>query len=85
MAALKVFAKTCLLLRAGITLFLGKGLHLTRLCLRSWKKCFPMSKQLQFNPPFQSKFPKEKFDGIYKLTGKPILICDFAVRFKDGK
>ena len=35
-------------------------------------------------PPFWSPFPKEKLDEIYKLTGKPILLCDFAIRFKDG-
>ena len=35
-------------------------------------------------PPFHGKFPKEKFDEIHRLTGKPILICDFAIRFKDG-
>ncbi len=29
-------------------------------------------------------FPKEKLDEIHKLTGKPILLCDFAIRFKDG-
>ena len=28
--------------------------------------------------------PKEKLDEIHKLTGKPILLCDFAIRFKDG-
>ena len=26
----------------------------------------------------------EEFDEIYKLANKPILICDFAIRFKDG-
>ena len=35
-------------------------------------------------PPFHGKFPKEKFDEIHRLTQKPILICDFAIRFKDG-
>ena len=49
------------------------------------KEMLPYVDAITIQPPFQSKFPKEKFDGIYKLTGKPILICDFAVRFKDGK
>ena len=49
------------------------------------KEMLPYVDAIAIQPPFQSKFPKEKFDGIYKLTGKPILICHFAVRFKDGK
>ena len=49
------------------------------------EEMLPYVDAIAIQPPFQSKFPKEKFDEIYKLTGKPILICDFAVRFKDGK
>lgn len=39
---------------------------------------------IAIQPPFWGPFPKQKLDEIYKLTGKPILLCDFAIRFKDG-
>lgn len=37
---------------------------------------------IAIQPPFWAPFPKEKLDEIHKLTGKPILLCDFAIRFK---
>ena len=39
---------------------------------------------IAIQPPFQSNFPKEKLDEIHKMSGKPILLCDFAVRFLDS-
>jgi hypothetical protein len=44
----------------------------------------PYVDAIAIQPPFQSNFPKEKLDEIHKLSGKPILLCDFAVRFLDG-
>ena len=44
----------------------------------------PWVDAIAIQPPFQAGFPKAKYDGIHELTGKPILICDFAIRFKDG-
>ena len=39
---------------------------------------------IAIQPPFWGTFPKKRLDDIYKRTGKPILLCDFAIRFKDG-
>ena len=44
----------------------------------------PWVDAIAIQPPFQAGFPKAKYDEIHELTGKPILICDFAIRFKDG-
>lgn len=36
-------------------------------------------------PPYEGGFPKAQYDNLYRMGGnKPILICDFAIRFKDG-
>ena len=48
------------------------------------KEMLPYVDAIAIQPPFQGQFPKRKFDEIHKITGKPILLCDFAVRFKDG-
>ena len=47
------------------------------------EEMLPYVDAIAIQPPFQSTFPKEDFDKIYQLTQKPILICDFAIRFKD--
>tara|TARA_B100002019_G_scaffold291578_1_gene312143 strand:- start:1422 stop:2567 length:1146 start_codon:yes stop_codon:yes gene_type:complete len=47
------------------------------------EEMLPYVDAIAIQPPFQSKFPQKDFDEIYKLTQKPILICDFAIRFKD--
>ena len=44
----------------------------------------PWVDAIAIQPPFQPGFPKAKYEEIHELTGKPILICDFAIRFKDG-
>jgi hypothetical protein len=48
------------------------------------EEMLPYVDGIAIQPPFWGTFPKEKFDEIYQLTGKPILLCDFAIRFKDG-
>ena len=48
------------------------------------EEMLPYVDGIAIQPPFQSGFPKEQFDEIYKQTGKPMILCDFAVRFKDG-
>lgn len=48
------------------------------------REMLPYVDAIAIQPPFQSPFPKAKLDEIYRFTGKPILICDFAVRFRDG-
>ncbi|MEM8669379.1 MAG: beta-agarase [Planctomycetota bacterium] len=44
----------------------------------------PWVDAIAIQPPFQPGFPKAKYQEIHEMTGKPILICDFAIRFKDG-
>lgn len=48
------------------------------------KEMLPWIDAIAFQPHFWNTFPKKKFDDIYELSGKPILLCDFAIRFKDG-
>ena len=56
----------------------------TPLIRLSSRRCFHMLTESPFNPPFRGPFPKEKLDKIHQFVGKPILLCDFAIRFKDG-
>lgn len=48
------------------------------------KEMLPWVDAIAFQPHFWGPFPKKEFDDIYEIAGKPILICDFAIRFKDG-
>jgi hypothetical protein len=66
-------------------LVFGEGFAFNTLVPEFLEEMLPYVDAIAIQPPFQSKFPKEKFDEIYKLTRKSILICDFAVRFKDEK
>ena len=47
------------------------------------KEMLPYIDALAFQPNFQAGFPKKKFDDLFELTGKPIILCDFAIRFKE--
>jgi len=49
------------------------------------KEMLPYVDAIAIQPPFHGEFPKKKFDEIHRLSQKPILICDFAIRFKDGE
>ena len=48
------------------------------------KEMLPWIDAIAFQPHFWNTFPKKEFDRMYELSGKPILLCDFAIRFKDG-
>lgn len=48
------------------------------------QEMLPWVDAIAIQPQFWGPFPKRQLDDIYKLTGKPILLCDFAIRFKDG-
>lgn len=48
------------------------------------EEMLPYVDGIAIQPPFHPGFPKEKLDEIHNLTGKPIILCDFAIRFKDG-
>ncbi|GAB6165970.1 hypothetical protein JCM19992_19700 [Thermostilla marina] len=47
------------------------------------EELLPWIDAVAIQPPFQPGFPRQQFDRIHRLTGKPILICDFAIRFKE--
>ncbi|MEM8669376.1 MAG: DUF1080 domain-containing protein [Planctomycetota bacterium] len=50
------------------------------------KESLPYIDAVAIQPNFNAGFPEEQFDRIHKLTGKPIILCDFNVTFKeDGK
>ena len=65
-------------------LVFGERFAFNTLVPEVFEEMIPYVDAIAIQPPFQSNFPKEKFDEIHKLSGKPILICDFAVRFLDG-
>ncbi len=48
------------------------------------KEMLPWVDAIAFQPHFWGPFPKKELDAIHELSGKPILLCDFAIRFKDG-
>jgi hypothetical protein len=48
------------------------------------KEMLPYVDAIAIQPRFQPGFPRKDFDRIHTLAGKPILICDFAIRFQDG-
>ena len=48
------------------------------------KEMLPWIDAIAFQPHFWNTFSKKEFDAMYELSGKPILLCDFAIRFKDG-
>ena len=47
------------------------------------EEMLPYVDAVAIQPRFQPKFPQRDFDRIHKLSGKPIIICDFAIRFKE--
>ena len=47
------------------------------------KEMLPWVDAIAFQPHFWGPFPKKEFDRMYEISGKPILLCDFAIRFKD--
>ena len=48
------------------------------------KEMLPYIDAIAFQPHFWGPFPQAQFDKLYQQTGKPIIICDWAIRFKDG-
>lgn len=48
------------------------------------EEMLPYVDAIAIQPPFRAGFPRKEFDRVHKLSGKPIIICDFAIRFKDG-
>ncbi|MEM7783078.1 MAG: beta-agarase [Planctomycetota bacterium] len=45
----------------------------------------PWVDAIAIQPPFWGPFPRKRLDQIHDFTKKPILLCDFAIRFDDGK
>ena len=48
------------------------------------EEMLPWIDAIAFQPHFWRGFPQKEFDEIYELSGKPILLCDWAIRFNDG-
>lgn len=48
------------------------------------EEMLPYVDAIAIQPQFWGPFPEKQLDDIHELTGKPILLCDFAIRFKDG-
>ena len=44
----------------------------------------PWVDAIAIQPPFQVGFPTKRLDEIHAKTGKPIILCDFAIRFQDA-
>ncbi|MEM7697316.1 MAG: sulfatase [Verrucomicrobiota bacterium] len=50
------------------------------------QEMLPYVDAIAIQPPFHGEeFPEARYEEIYALTGKPIILCDFAVRFRDGE
>ena len=47
------------------------------------EEMLPYVDAIAIQPRFNAGFPRKDYDRIHKLTGKPIIICDFAIRFKE--
>ncbi|MEO0963980.1 MAG: beta-agarase [Planctomycetota bacterium] len=43
----------------------------------------PYVDAIAIQPQFNPGFPERQYDRIHELTGKPIVICDFAIRFQE--
>ncbi len=48
------------------------------------EEMLPYVDAIAIQPRYQPVFPAKEFDRIHQLSGKPIIICDFAIRFQDG-
>ena len=48
------------------------------------EEMLPYVDAIAIQPYFMESFPQQKLDEIHACTGKPILLCDFAIRFQDG-
>ncbi len=48
------------------------------------EELIPYVDAIAIQPQFRATFPKKTYDDIHKMSGgKPIIICDFAVRFEE--
>jgi hypothetical protein len=48
------------------------------------EEMLPYVDAIAIQPNYAAGFPRAQFDRIHAMTKKPVLICDFAIRFKDG-
>ncbi|MEM6689176.1 MAG: sulfatase-like hydrolase/transferase [Planctomycetota bacterium] len=47
------------------------------------QESLPYIDAVAIQPFFNPGFPRKQFDRVHKLTGKPIILCDFNVTFKE--
>lgn len=48
------------------------------------EEMLPYVDAIAIQPNYAAGFPRAQFDKVHDMTKKPIVICDFAIRFKDG-
>jgi hypothetical protein len=44
----------------------------------------PYIDAIAIQPRFNPGFPREDFDRVHRVSGKAIIICDFAIRFREA-
>ena len=47
------------------------------------EEMLPWVDGIAIQPPFWGPFPKQRLDEIHELSEKPMILCDFAIRFKE--
>jgi hypothetical protein len=48
------------------------------------EEMLPYVDAIAIQPNYAAGFPRAQFDKVHDMTKKPVIICDFAIRFKDG-
>ena len=48
------------------------------------EEMLPYVDAIAIQPNYAAGFPRAQFDRVHTMTKKPVLIVDFAIRFKDG-
>lgn len=48
------------------------------------EEIMPYVDAIAVQPRFNPGFPRKEYDRIHRITGKPIIICDFAIRFEEA-
>ena len=65
-------------------LFFGDRFMFATIVPEVMEEMLPYVDAIAIQPLYTPVFPRAQFDQVHALTKKPIIICDFAIRFKDG-
>jgi hypothetical protein len=49
------------------------------------EEMLPYVDAVAVQPLYVAGFPRESFERLHEASGKPLVICDFAIRFEDGE